>query len=213
MQIVAKDKGQKESKNSAKTQKRVRRCFQSGVSEDPARMVRFVVGPENQIHPDIRESLGGRGLWLLARRDIMNQACARDGFSRAARAKVKVAVDQADQVEALLRARCLDLIGLAKRAGNLVAGYGKVREWLQSGQAGLILEACDGARNGQQKMRGLARGLPVIDLFSGAEMGAALGRPHLVHVALAKGNLARELQRETGRLVGLMEPGQGSRAA
>ncbi len=195
------------------TRKRFRRCLQSGVTDEREKMVRFVVGPENMIVPDIRESLDGRGLWLLARRDIMNAACAGNAFSRAARAKVKVAGDQADQVESLLRGRCLDLIGLARRAGNLVAGYGKVREWLQSGRAGLILTASDGADNGQRKIRGLARGLPVISLFSGTELGAALGRPHLVHAALAEGNLARELLREAARLTGLMEPDHGSQAA
>lgn len=192
---------------------RVRRCIQTGMADDRERMVRFVLGPENLIVPDIRESLGGRGLWLLARRDIMSAAGAGNAFSKAARAKVRVPGDLAEQVESLLRDRCLDLIGLARRAGQSVAGYGKVRAWLQSGRAGLILAASDGADNGRGKIRAQARGLPVIGLFSGAQLGAALGRGHLVHAAIAEGNLAEKLLSETRRLAGIMEPDHGSRAA
>ncbi len=176
-------------------------------------MVRFVVGPENLVVPDIRETLGGRGLWLLAERDIMSAAHAGNAFSKAARAKVGIPGDLADQVESLLRDRCLDLIGLARRAGQVVAGYEKVRAWLRSGRAGLVLAARDGADNGQRKIRALARDLPVIGFFSGAELSAALGREHLVHAAVAKCNLAEKLLCETGRLAGLMEPDRGSRAA
>jgi hypothetical protein len=176
-------------------------------------MVRFVLGPENLVVPDIRESLGGRGLWLLARRDIMRAAGLGNVFSKAARAKARVPEDLADQVENLLRDRCLDLIGLARRAGQSVAGYGKVSTWLQSGRAGLILAASDGADNGRGKIRGQARGLPVISLFSGAQLGTALGRGYMVHAAIAEGNLAEKLLCETGRLSAITEPDCGSRAA
>ena len=46
-------------------------------------MVRFVVGPDGTVVPDIAEKLPGRGLWLTAERDIVSRAVARRLFGKA----------------------------------------------------------------------------------------------------------------------------------
>ncbi len=43
---------------------------------------------------------------------------------------------------------------------------------------------------------------PLVALFTAAELGAALGRGRAVHVALARGSLARRLVLEAQRLAG-----------
>ncbi|MGL1180861.1 hypothetical protein ACSTLD_24360, partial [Vibrio parahaemolyticus] len=73
----------------------------------------------------------------------------KGGFSRAARRSVTVPTDLAETVEALLERRCLNLIGLARRAGQAVAGFEKVREALQHGRVALLLAAADGAADGR----------------------------------------------------------------
>lgn len=95
--------------------------------------MRFVVGPDSSVVPDIAEKLPGRGLWLTASRDIVSRAVARRLFGKAAKAAVTVPADLADRVEARLVARCLDLVGMARRAGRSVAGFEKVRSWLGEG--------------------------------------------------------------------------------
>ena len=54
-----------------------RRCIVTGEVRDRGRLVRFVVGPDGTVVPDIDERLPGRGLWLLPRRDIVNRAVAK----------------------------------------------------------------------------------------------------------------------------------------
>lgn len=187
---------------------RPRRCLVSGATGDRARMLRFVLGPDMRIVPDIRERLGGRGLWLSAERDIIDRASAGGAFARAARGRVSAPADLADEVEALLRRRCLELIGLARRAGQAVGGFEKVRAWLKSGKAGLVLAARDGARDGRAKIKAVTpSGVPLIELFGAAELGAAVGRDRLVHGALAHGKLARALRRDAERLAGVAADG------
>jgi len=165
-------------------------------------LIRFVVGPDMKIVPDISERLPGRGLWLTAGRDIVNAAVAKRAFARAARASVLVEPDLSDRIESLLVRRCGELIGLARRAGQAVAGFVKVREALASGTTGLLLAASDGADGGREKVRTLAPDLPLVDRLTAAELGAAFGRDVAVHGAVARGKLATALMAEAGRLAG-----------
>jgi uncharacterized protein len=179
-----------------------RRCLVTGAVQPKAGLVRFVVSPEGAILPDVAERLPGRGLWLTSRRDIVSAAVAKRLFGRAARRPVIVDDALADRVEALLVARCRDLIGLARRAGEATMGFVKVERMLAAGVAGLLLGAADGARDGRVKLQALAPGLPERAELTAVELGAAFGREAVVHVALREGRLAAALTRELDRLNG-----------
>lgn len=180
----------------------VRRCLATGRRLPKEALVRFVVDPDGVVVADVAERLPGRGFWLSAGRDVINTACAKGLFAKAARRHVTVAADLAEKVEGLLERRCLDLIGLAMRAGQAVAGFEKAAAWLVEGKGGLLLAARDGAPGGRAKMRALARDLPVVDLFDARDLGRALGREHAVHAVLAPGRLAEAVRREAVRLEG-----------
>lgn len=180
-----------------------RRCIVSGESRPRDDLLRFVVAPDGVVVPDLDEKLPGRGLWLRAERDILRTACAKGSFSKAARRETKPPDDLANQVERLLRRRCLDLIGLARRSGALTAGFEKVRSFLASEEAGVLIAASDGAADGRAKIRALAPTVPMVDTLSAEELGAAIGREHIVHAVVAKGRLAERLLLESRRLAGV----------
>lgn len=180
----------------------MRRCIATMAVRPRHELLRFVVAPDGRLVPDVEGRLPGRGLWLTPRRDIVAQAAAKKVFSRAARQPVIVPEDLAQRAEALLVRRCGELVGLARRAGAAVAGYEKVREALRAGRVGVLLAASDGAANGRDKLRALAPALPLVEVLTGAELGAAFGRDHAVHGAIAPGRLAEHLLRESARLAG-----------
>lgn len=179
-----------------------RRSIVTGEVQPKSGLVRFVVGPDDAIVPDISGRLPGRGLWCEARRDIVQQAIAKRLFQRAARAQVTVHSDLADQVERLLAARCCEWLGLARRAGQAVVGFVKVRTLVASGGAAVLVEAADGGADSRGKLQALAPGLPVVDCLSSAELSAALGREHVVHAALMPGRLAASFLGDVERLKG-----------
>src|SRR5271155_2748689 len=94
---------------------------------DEARLIRFVAGPDGVVVPDLAHKLPGRGLWTAADRMSVLAATNKGGFSRAAKTKLTARADLADLVEALLRKRVLDGLGLARRAGELILGFEKVQ--------------------------------------------------------------------------------------
>jgi predicted RNA-binding protein YlxR (DUF448 family) len=184
-----------------------RRCVVTGEVLPRESLIRFVVRPaevgaSGELVPDLEGRLPGRGLWITARRDIVDRAVAKNSFARAAHAPVAVSPDLADRLEALLVRRCIDHLGLARRAGQAVAGFEQVRAWLDRGRAGAVVEASDGAAGGQRKVMALAAGLPTVRVLAGWELGSAFGRDWIGHVALAPGRIAEGLCREAARLAG-----------
>lgn len=164
-------------------------------------MLRFVVGPDGDLVPDLDERLPGRGLWLSGERDMVNTACVKGLFARAARRSVKVPADLAVHLDGLMVRRGLDFLGLARRAGEVVSGFEKVQARLRKNKGGVLLQAGDGADDGRGKIKALAQGMALVDVFTAAELGRALGRDNAVHVVINKGRLAERLMREAGRLM------------
>jgi uncharacterized protein len=170
-----------------------RRCIVTGEIRDRSSLLRFIVGPNGELVADAASRLPGRGFWLTPRRDILERAIARQLFARSARQAITTPAGFADRVEMLLVRRCMDEIGLGRRAGFAVAGFEKACEAVRTGKAGLLLLALDGTEGGRRKIRGLARGLPVAIVLTAAEMGAIFGRDHVVNIAIGDGRLAKRL--------------------
>ena len=183
-----------------------RKCIVSGDVRPKAEMIRFAVSPEAIIVPDLAESLPGRGIWVTAQREVLAEAVARGLFSRAALAKVKADASLVEDVGGQLVERCLETLGLARRAGQLLTGFEKVRGVLAkdegSTKAVVVIAASDGAADGREKISRLAGDVPVVALFSCEELSLALGRENVVHAALTSGGLADRFLRETVRLAG-----------
>jgi predicted RNA-binding protein YlxR (DUF448 family) len=165
-------------------------------------MLRFVVGPEQQLVFDVSATLPGRGLWLSASGDVINEAVKRGVFSRAAKSAVKVPADLRARVMVSLRQRILDFCALARRSGNAISGFEKAQEWLATGRAGLVLQAADGSPDERARFVG-GRDVAVVSILNAAELGRIFGREHAVHVAVAPGRLAAALQIDVLRLAGV----------
>jgi hypothetical protein len=166
-------------------------------------LLRFVVGPDGGIVPDVDARLPGRGLWLLPRRDIVERAVTKRVFARAARRPVVASAELADRCEALLARRCCDALGLARRAGLAVAGYERVSEAVRRGNAALLLLARDGAETGRRRMvAGAAPGVALANVLDASELSGVFGRERITFVAVGPGSLCSRLQAELQRLAG-----------
>ena len=161
-----------------------RTCIATGETGAPERMIRFVVGPEGDVVPDLARRLPGRGLWVKAERAAVERAVAKNLFARAARASVKPAADLAERVEWLLLERALADLSRARRAGRAVAGFVKVEQMVGQRRAGLLVVADEADGDGLGKLK--ATGLPIARLGDAAALGGIFGREQAVYVAVAR---------------------------
>ncbi len=181
----------------------LRRCAVTRERDYRGRMIRFVVSPDRTVVPDLVAKLPGRGIWLSARRDVLETACTRGAFARAARGPVAVPADLVELVQSGLIRRITELLGLTRRAGQAICGFQKAREWMLAGRVGLVVQAADGSRDERTRFLSGMRDVPVAAPLSGVALGAVFGRDHVVHVVVAQGRLAEALNIETHRLSGI----------
>jgi len=181
----------------------MRRCLARGEVLPKDGLIRFVVGPERRIVPDVAGTLPGRGFWVSADRADLTKVSAKGLFARAARGKVAAAPDLADQVERLLAARALQTLGLARKSGELVLGFDSVEIALTGRKpVAVLIAASDGAWDGRRKLAAKRGTAILVDLLTSAEMGLALGRENVIHAALKPGGLAVRFLGDIGRLAG-----------
>ena len=179
-----------------------RKCIATGEVQPRHGLIRFVVGPDAQIVPDIAGKLPGRGIWVAADRAALQKAVAKGLFARAAKQAVHVPEDLVAEVERQLAQRVVNLISLARKGGQSVTGYEKVKDWLATERAQVLIQASDGSERGKSKLS-TPYGGSWIGWLTADELGQAFGRQSTVHAALAAGGLCKRVVEEAARLKGL----------
>ena len=179
-----------------------RKCIATGDVQPKHRLIRFVIGPDNQVYPDILGKLPGRGIYVAANRAALELAVKKKAFSRSAKQPVTLPEGLIDEVEQQLARRVVDLISLQRKAGKAVAGYEKVKGWLQSEEAEVLIQAVDGSGRGKSKLSTPHYG-HYIGWLTADELGLAFGRQTVIHGALASGGLTQRVVEEAGRLKGV----------
>lgn len=191
-----------------------RRCLVTGTVLPTDQLMRFVVGPGDEVVFDLKRNLPGRGVWVYATRASVEEAAVRKRFAKGFRAAVKTPSDLATQVENGLERSCLGALSMARKAGDLVIGFGKVEAALTGGRAVAILHANEAADDGVRKLaaaerRGNRSGspVPVLRMLSSAQMNLALGETNVIHAALLDGPAGRNALERAGVLIRYRENG------
>ena len=179
-----------------------RKCIATGTVAPQARLVRFVPAPDGTIVPDVAGKLPGRGLYVCPQRAALTRAADKGLFSRALKAPVKAPEDLPALVESLLARRIVDLLSLARKSGDAVCGYEKVKDWLGREDTAVLIQAADGSERGKTKLSTPQDGT-WIGWLGSEELGLAFGRQSVIHAALRAGGLARRVVDDAQRLKGL----------
>ena len=180
-----------------------RKCIVSGEVCATDELIRFVVGPEAKIYPDLGHKLPGRGIWVTADRASIEKAVQKGLFSRGAKMKVSADPALADQVESLLKQRLLQAVSMARKTGRAICGLEKVKAALVSGEADVLLQAIDGSERGKLALRPPNGEDSRIEALSGGELGLAFGRDNVIHAAILSGGFTDRVLFEAGRLKAL----------
>lgn len=184
----------------------VRRCALTRRHLTKDSLIRFVIGPDGTIVPDIKEKLPGRGVWLTAAHDTVSDAAKRNAFARALKAKALVPEELAAQVDRLLADAALSALALANKAGEVVFGAAKIEEAIRKGRVIALVHAAEAAEDGRRKLDGKALAMtggaqiPAIRAFNEGELGLASGRTNVIHAALIQGGAARKFLAVAERL-------------
>ena len=186
-----------------------RKCIATQAVQPKHGLIRFVAGPDGQIVPDVAGKLPGRGIYVSADPAALDKAVSKGLFARAAKAPVTLPDDLTGMVEQLVLRRVIDLISLARKGGIAVAGYEKVKDWLQKEEAEVLIQAQDGSGRGKSKLSTPHYGR-YIGCLTSDELGQAFGRQTVIHAALGTGGLTQRVVEEALRLEGLRKNDGGN---
>ena len=181
-----------------------RKCIATGDVQPKHGLIRFVAGPDGDVVPDILGKLPGRGVYVSSDRAALDRAVSKRLFARSLKTAVTAPDDLVAMTERLLTRRVVDLISLARKSGDAVAGYEKVKDWLAKEEAQVLIQAVDGSGRGKSKLSTPHFG-QYIGWLTSDELGMAFGRQTVIHAAVASGGLAKRVVEEARRLQGMRE--------
>jgi predicted RNA-binding protein YlxR (DUF448 family) len=176
-----------------------RQCALTREVKPVADLIRFVVSPDGELVPDTDAKAEGRGVWISLGEKQVVEAVKKKAFERSLKQKLKLPEDLPGLTRQRLTDRFVSGLQMAKKAGQLVSGAGKVREVVA------LIAATDAAEDGRQKLLGALRAreraaaeagieappAPHLELLDSGQLGLALGLENVIHAALTKGAAAQ----------------------
>jgi uncharacterized protein len=194
-----------------------RLCVATRTVRPVSDLIRFVVGPEGDAVPDVKRRLPGRGIWVTATQEALDEAIRRKAFARGFKREVRLPSDLVARTERQLERAALDALAIAGKAGLVVAGFAKAEAALERGNAIVLLHAAEASPEGIRKLdsalrRGPGGSLPVIGFLTSAQLDLALNRPNVVHAALLAGPVSETFLARCRRLERFRAGDQHNRA-
>jgi predicted RNA-binding protein YlxR (DUF448 family) len=156
--------------------------------------MRFVVGPEGVVLPDLRRRLPGRGVWITANRHLIEEAVRRRAFGHGFKADIRASADLPEKLDRLLEQSALDALSIANKAGLVILGFAKVETAVAAAPLVALVRARDaGEESGRRLVAAFKRRADdaaagkIVQAFTSAQLDLALGRLNVVHAALLAG--------------------------
>lgn len=174
-----------------------RMCIVTRESGSPDELIRFVAAPDGTVIADLKRELPGRGCWVKIDRTLVDKAVAKKTFARALKADVKAAADLGETVDRLLAKQLMQMMNMARKAGQFVTGSAKVDAAVRSGAALAVFHSTGAADDGVRKIDQARKAwhlgmeteeeIPAFHLFSESEMEGVMGENAFIHAAVLAG--------------------------
>ncbi len=194
-----------------------RLCVATRTVRPVSDLILFVVGPEGDAVPDVKRRLPGRGIWVTATQEALDEAIRRKAFARGFKREVRLPSDLVARTERQLERAALDALAVAGKASLVAAGFAKAEAVLERGDAVALLHAAEASPEGIRKLdstvrRGRGGPLPVIGFLTSTQLDLALNRPNVVHAALLAGPVSETFLARCRRLERFRAGDQHNRA-
>ena len=177
-----------------------RQCAASGRRMAIGSMVRFVLSPSGSIVPDIGCKLPGRGVWVQAERNLIEQAVRLRIFENRLKRSVAVPANLTELVETRLAEHIVGILSMTRKSRCAICGYTALIERIGNGHIGAILIASDASGRQSGTILRKCNGLEPIRCLTSTELGVAFGREKIVYAGIERGGLAKRIVAEAARL-------------
>ena len=196
-----------------------RTCILTRGKGEREQLIRLALGPDGQVHPDVRAKAPGRGAWIGVTRPVLEAAVSKGKLKGAlARAfktgEIIIPDDLGSRIEEALSRAALERLGLEARASTLATGSERIEEAARKGTLHLLYHAADASADGNRKLDQAWR--VGMDEEGGSRAGlvlavdrtilsVALGRENVVHVGVIDARAAERVAAAVDRWHGFID--------
>ena len=177
-----------------------RSCLGCGSTRDKGDLLRFVLGPDGVLTPDLKGKLPGRGAYTCPSPDCLGLAVRKKRFAASFKAPI-AGLDPAKltaEIRSLVTERVRGYLSLAAKAGKVLSGSDAVAGGLRGGKVGLLFIATDLSEESRKKFSAMAghAGVEMVALFDKECLGTLIGKEHRGVVAVEPGGFIAAIRRE-----------------
>ena len=169
----------------------IRKCVLTGASMPKEELLRFVLLQDGTVVPDFNKKLDGHGFYISDSKALLEGLVSRNPLNKILHTKTVITADLPQIVEQILCKKGLDAINLARKSGNLVLGFEKVKDIAAKGKIAFIIEALDAGHDSKQKMMSQTPNIEKLVIYDVATLSKALNRENTVYAALLKGPVSQ----------------------
>lgn len=170
----------------------IRTCILTRKTYEKNCLIRFVISPDLQIVPDLKQKLPGKGLYITPNKQLLEKAITTSILIKAFKAKFKKEVNldknMAQIVENLLIKRAISSIALGRKSGVIINGALSCEKAIREGLVKLILHTKGASQNGITKLDQAiySTGLSIsqLSLFNPQDLNGAFGELNVQHIAI-----------------------------
>jgi predicted RNA-binding protein YlxR (DUF448 family) len=196
-----------------------RTCVLTRGKGERDQLIRLALGPDGQVHPDVRAKAPGRGAWIGVTRSVLEAAVAKGklkgALSRAFKTNdVTVPDELGGRIEEALSRAALERLGLEARASTLATGSERIEEAARKGALHLLFHAADASADGNRKLdqawrvgmdeEGSARAGLILSVDR-TILSVALGRENVVHIGVTDARAAERVAAAVDRWHGFID--------
>ncbi len=162
-----------------------RTCIITGETDEATNLLRFVVGPDKSLTPDVLSKLPGRGAYTLPKPEYVKEALHKNRFAKHLGFYKHLSPREIDlflsSLENLLQKNFIEQIGLVRKQGSAVAGAGNLKE--NQVAKGLLI-AADASKSEARKIMSLTKPSWILKNIPAETLGKAFGRNSLAFVGI-----------------------------
>ena len=161
-----------------------RKCVLTGVVKSKEELLRFVLLQDGTVIPDFNKKVSGHGFYISNSKRLLTELTVKNPLNKILHTKTIVGENLPQIVENILCQKGLEAVNLARKAGNLIPGFEKVKDIIAKGKAAFVIQATDAGDDGKQKIAEMAKNIEIITVYDVATLSNALKRENTVYMAV-----------------------------
>ena len=165
--------------------------------------LKLIVTENGELIPDIYNKLSGKCYWVRFQKEDIKNIIEKKTCVSLTQSKATITQNLFLNIEKQLKKNIFLKLSLAKKSGNLMFGFERVKMALKSGESDILFHANDGSPKELKRIKPRSVKLILVSLFSSSELGKLFNRDYVAHSCLLKGGLAKSLILDVKKLEGI----------